>query len=209
MRHSAVLKMRSKVCGGLVLPPATHGHSRASLAPPQQEPQRCKPACPRKVTSRWAYHRGESVLLYDVAAHSMNRLTLPGVEEVWENGQAFLDLVGRMDAIAEQREAIETERKVHDLWSCRSCCSCCMLADHCADGSCLSFGCRLFESAYRRRSRGQRLPRAVVAPAWVQEPLAAASEQLLQRQMAMPTASSASRSMWPAMRSLRCDAWLR
>ena len=36
----------------------------------------------------------------------------PGVEEIWENGQAYRDLAARMDSIAEQREAIEAERKV-------------------------------------------------------------------------------------------------
>ena len=33
---------------------------------------------------------------------------LTGVEEIWENGQAFADLAARIDAITEQREAIET-----------------------------------------------------------------------------------------------------
>ena len=46
-------------------------------------------------------------------------LALTGVEEIWENGQAFTDLAARMDAIAEQRDAIETERKV-----------CCSLQTH-------------------------------------------------------------------------------
>ena len=35
-----------------------------------------------------------------------------GVEEIWENGQAFRDLAARMEAITEQREGIEAERKV-------------------------------------------------------------------------------------------------
>ena len=40
------------------------------------------------------------------------------MEETWENGQAFADLAARMDAIAEQREAIETERKVRIAQQC-------------------------------------------------------------------------------------------
>ena len=37
---------------------------------------------------------------------------LPGLREVWEDGQAFQDIVQRQASICKQRETIEAARKV-------------------------------------------------------------------------------------------------
>ena len=40
---------------------------------------------------------------------------LPGLREVWEDGQAFQDIVQRQALICKQRETIEAARKVYTL----------------------------------------------------------------------------------------------